>query len=322
MPMYGMTSWGDLFTTRQKLVLLNLIKNVRASSDNQIKDVLGLLVDRGADFWVSLARWKADAECPVQALARQALPIVWDFTEANPFSNSTGSLSNQVDRMVYAIQSSAFQTKSPGQVQRGDARNLPIPDESINIWFTDPPYYDAIDYSHCSDFFFVWLKRALPDNPFLKNPNNPLNLLTPKNNEIVVDSTATKGHGIRTPAFYEQGMAAAFAEGRRVLKEEGVGCVVFAHKTTEGWASLLSGMIKGGWIITGSWPIATEMGSRLRAQDSAALATSVHLVCRPRPEDTPVGDWGEVLRELPKRVGDWMERLQLEGIRGVRLLFL
>jgi adenine-specific DNA methylase len=321
MPMYGMTSWGDLFTTRQKLVLLTLIKNVRKSSDNQIKDVLGLLMDRGADFWVSLARWKADAECPVQALARQALPIVWDFTEANPFSNSTGSLSNQVDRMVYAIQSSAFQTKSPGQVQRGDARNLPIPDESINIWFTDPPYYDAIDYAHCSDFFFVWLKRALPDNPFLKNPNNPLNLLTPKKNEIVVDSTTTKGHGIRTPAFYEQGMAEAFAEGRRVLKEEGVGCVVFAHKTTEGWESLLSGMIKGGWIITGSWPIATEMGSRLRAQDSAALATSVHLVCRPRPEDTPVGDWGEVLRELPKRVGDWMERLQSEGIRGADLVF-
>ena len=106
-----------------------------------------------------------------------------------------------------------------------------------------------------------------------------------------------------------------------VLREDGVGSVVFAHKTTEGWEALLSGMIRGGWTITGSWPIATERYSRLRARDSAALATSVHLVCRPRPEDAPVGDWAEVLRELPVRVSDWMERLQGEGIRGADLVF-
>jgi len=80
-------------------------------------------------------------------------------------------------------------------------------------------------------------------------------------------------------------------------------------------------MIRGGWRITGSWPIATEMGSRLRARESAALATSVHLVCRPRPDSAPVGDWADVLRELPKRVGDWMERLQSEGVRGADLVF-
>jgi hypothetical protein len=116
-------------------------------------------------------------------------------------------------------------------------------------------------------------------------------------------------------------MARAFAEGRRVLREDGVASVVFAHKTTEGWEALLNGLIRGGWTITGSWPIATERYSRLRARESAALATSVHLVCRPRPEDAPVGDWGEVLRELPKRVGQWMERLQSEGIRGADLVF-
>ena len=116
-------------------------------------------------------------------------------------------------------------------------------------------------------------------------------------------------------------MARAFAEGRRVLREDGIGSVVFAHKTTEGWEALLSGMIRGGWTVTASWPIATEMGSRLRARESAALATSVHLVCRPRPDDAPVGDWADVLRELPARVADWMERLQGEGIRGADLVF-
>jgi len=96
---------------------------------------------------------------------------------------------------------------------------------------------------------------------------------------------------------------------------------VFAHKTTEGWEALLSGMIRGGWTITGSWPIATERPGRLRSQESAALATSVHLICRPRSDEAAVGDWAGVLRELPNRVGDWMERLQGEGVRGADLVF-
>ncbi|MCY4675202.1 MAG: hypothetical protein OXD43_15830 [Bacteroidetes bacterium] len=100
-----------------------------------------------------------------------------------------------------------------------------------------------------------------------------------------------------------------------------MGSVVFAHKTTEGWEALLSGMIRGGWIITGSWPIATESPSRLRARESAALATSVHLICRPKPKDVPTGDWAGVLRELPERVRRWMERLQGEGVRGADLVF-
>ena len=117
------------------------------------------------------------------------------------------------------------------------------------------------------------------------------------------------------------GMENAFTEGRRVLDEDGIGSVVFAHKTTEGWEALLSGMIRGGWTITGSWPIATERPGRLRSQDSAALATSIHLICRPRPENAPIGDWADVLRELPVRVADWIERLQGEGIRGADLVF-
>ncbi len=116
-------------------------------------------------------------------------------------------------------------------------------------------------------------------------------------------------------------MAVAFAEGRRVLRDDGIGSVVFAHKTTEGWEALLTGMIRGGWVITGSWPITTEMGSRLRARESAALAASVHLVCRPRDDDAGIGDWGEIIRELPRRIGDWMERLSGEGIRGADLVF-
>jgi putative DNA methylase len=129
------------------------------------------------------------------------------------------------------------------------------------------------------------------------------------------------GRAIKTSHWYEEAMHRAFCEGRRVLRDDGIGSVVFAHKTTEGWEALFSGMTRGGWTITASWPIATEMSNRLRARESAALATSVHLVCRPRPADATIADWGDVLRELPKRVREWMDRLEQEGVRGADLVF-
>ncbi|MCK5380358.1 MAG: hypothetical protein KAJ81_02740 [Candidatus Latescibacteria bacterium] len=186
---------------------------------------------------------------------------------------------------------------------------------------TDPPYYDAVPYADLSDFFFVWLKRALPGHPLLHNPFDPANPLTPKEKELTVTTVDKRDGKPKTREFFESGMSAVFAEGSRVLRKDGIGSVVFAHKTTEGWEALLSGMIQGGLTITASWPISTEMGSRLNAMETAALATSVHLVCRPRPEDAPVGDWADVIRELPNRVGNWMERLQGEGIRGADLVF-
>ena len=121
--------------------------------------------------------------------------------------------------------------------------------------------------------------------------------------------------------FFETTINRCFLQGRRILKPDGIGCVVFAHQSTEGWEAFLGGLIAAGWTTTASWPIATERASRLRARDTASLATSVHLICRPRPEDAPVGDWADILRELPRRVGDWMERLQGEGVRGADLVF-
>ncbi len=172
-----------------------------------------------------------------------------------------------------------------------------------------------------SDFFLVWLKRTLPNHPLLRDPFDPDNPLSPKTGEAVQDETKQSDGRPKNREWFEDTMAKAFAEGRRGLREDGVGSVVFAHKTTEGWEALLSGMIRGGWTITGSWPIATEMGSRLRARDSAALATSIHLICRPRPHDAPVGDWASVLQELPGRVAAWMSRLQWESISGADLVF-
>ena len=321
MQRYGMFHWGDLFTARQKMGLLTLGRLLPLSLQEESTFATSLLMGRMADFLVSLARWKADAECPVQGLARQALPIVWDFAEANPWTEMTGSVVSQANRMSDGIESIHIPFKDIGQIQSVDATDHLLPDQSAGIWFTDPPYYDAIPYADLSDFFLVWLKRAMLGNPLLRDTFDPHNPLSPKSREIVQDEIKQVNGRPKDRAWFEETMAEAFSEGRRVLSEDGIGSVVFAHKTTEGWEALLSGMIRGGWTITGSWPVATEMGSRLRARESAALATSVHLICRPRLVDAPVGDWADILRELPERVGDWMQRLQGEGIRGADLVF-
>lgn len=323
---YGMFQWGDLFTARQKAALLFYAQLCAAVPDEQIRRCVGLALSGVADRNVSLATWRpqADQEKVEHLFARQALPMAWDFGEAIALSDSTGSFGDRLDILVRAISTmteSGQASHGTSLTQATDATSHPLPDEAARVWFTDPPYYDAIPYSDLFDFFLVWLKRTLPGQPVLRDPFDLENPLSPKTAEAVQDETKRVAGRPKDRAWFEETMARAFAEGRRVLHEDGVGSVVFAHKTTEGWEALLSGMIRGGWTITASWPIATEMGSRLRARDSAALATSVHLVCRRRPENAPVGDWADVLRELPIRVASWMERLQGEGIRGADLVF-
>ena len=324
---YGMLRWGDLFTARQKAALAQLARLVSERQDvhngevSSTSGLLGIAVDKTSDLGNALAPWKPDAECPVHLMARQAIGMAWDFCESVPSCDSSGSFLSAYSRSADALESVIGTLQRSGQVHSADATKHPLPDQSASVWFTDPPYYDAVPYADLSDFFLVWLKRTLPDHPLLHDPFDPDNPLSPKAREAVQDETKQQDGRAKDRQWFEETMAKAFAEGRRVLADDGVGSVVFAHKTTEGWEALLSGMIRGGWTITGSWPIATEMATRLRARDSAALATSVHLICRPRPEDAPVGDWADVLRELPGRVADWMERLQGEGIRGADLVF-
>ncbi len=316
---YGMAGWGDLFTARQKAALAELARLIQ-DSDKTTGKLLAIALDRTADGSASLSSWLPSGEEVKHVFARQALPLVWDFGESNYLSEASRTWASAL-RSVRSVLLSTAWMDSAGQVQPADATNHPLPDETVGVWFTDPPYYDAIPYSDLSDFFLVWLKRTLNGHPLLRDPFNPANPLSPKAAEAVQDGTKEVAGRPKDRAWFEETMARAFAEGRRLLHRDGVGAVVFAHKTTEGWEALLSGLIRGGWTVTASWPLATEMGSRLRARDSAALATSIHLVCRPRQEDAHVGDWADVLGELPVRVGDWMERLQDEGIRGADLVF-
>ena len=316
---YGMMQWGDLFTARQKVALV-VLGRLTAKTEPEIQQSLvALQLGRMADGNNSLVSWDPGAENPTHLFARQAIPLVWDYCESAPKSNARGVFLSGINAACKVID--AVRTYATGQLQQADATNHPLPDQAVGLWFTDPPYYDAIPYSDLSDFFLVWLRRTLPDNPLLRDPFDPDNPLSPKTAEAVQDETKLVDGSPKDRMWFEDTMALAFGEGRRILAEDGIGSVVFAHKTTDGWEALLSGMIRGGWTITGSWPIATESETRLRARDSAALATSIHLICRPRPENAPIGDWSDVLSELPIRVDDWIERLQGEGIRGADLVF-
>ncbi len=325
---YGLHTFGDFFTARQKLFLARVTELIRQCDESRVAQLAALGLGKVVMQCNSLCRWNPSGESLMNAFGRQALPIVWDFAEAAPLAGSTGGFDvaigwiGKVLREISRENSGVPPLARAGQVEQADACESPLPDASAHVWFTDPPYYDSVPYSDLSDFFYVWLKRALPGRLIRHDPWDDGNGLTPKRREAVRDEqNHLDGREKKTAEWYEQAMQRAFAEGRRVLDPDGIGTIVFAHKSTAGWESLLSGLVQAGWIVTASWPVATEMGTRLRARNSAVLATSIHLVCRPRPDEAVVGDWSEVLRELPGRVSERLEYLQREGITGADLVF-
>ncbi|MCY4164744.1 MAG: DUF1156 domain-containing protein [Gammaproteobacteria bacterium] len=319
---YGMLQWGDLFTARQKLALITLGNLTQSQIDKEwLKTLVAFGISKQSDFNSSLSRWANHMEKSVATFGRQALPILWDWAEVAPLEQASGGFEVALTWIGNAARNISIISDQAQQVQVVNATKHVLPDQSSSVWFTDPPYYDAVPYADLSDFFFIWLKRTLPSNPVLQDPFDSGNPLSPKTAEAVQDGTKQANGRQKNREWFEETMAQAFSEGRRVCAEDGIGSVVFAHKTTEGWEALLSGLIRGGWTITNSWPLATEKPDRMRAMDSAALATSIHLVCRRRPNSAPIGEWADVLRELPLRVADWMEHLQQEGVRGADLVF-
>lgn len=326
---YGMEIFADVYTERQLLTLTTLARIVRESQGTKMPEAVrilsGFALGRVNDLSMSLCRWLTSLEAIAAANGGQnRMPVVLDFVEANPFGGSGGDWLGQIDwiaRVVEHIQASLVNSGT-GNVARSPAQNPPLPDESADSLITDPPYYDAFPYSDLSDFFFIWLKRAV-GKELLDYDGD----LVPKDEEAVVYDVAHGGSEIKDRVFFQREMTKAFSRWRDVTKPSGIGIVVFANKTTGGWESLIQSIIDAGWIATGSWPIDTERPNRQRAIDSAALGSSVHVVCRPRenPDGSlrvdEVGDWRDVLQELPLRIHDWMPRLAAEGVVGADAIF-
>ncbi|HOH97909.1 MAG TPA: DUF1156 domain-containing protein [Candidatus Cloacimonadota bacterium] len=314
---YGIYKLRDLFTLRQLIAIHSLASIINLSSSV----IQGMFLGKLLRHMNTLSKWHRGSETIAGAFGLNAMSTSWDFPEMEPFCDFAGSLVDSINEVISAVESIAKALTNNGNVAICDAANHPLSDDSVSCFFTDPPYYDAIPYSDLSDFFLVWQKRIVGKGKWTLDPYDSNNNLSNKDHEIVQDDTRFLDGVIKDKFFFESQMKKVFQEGSRILEDNGIASVVFAHKTTEGWEALLSGIIEGGFTITSSWPISTERTARLRARESAALATSIHLVCRPRPENAGIGDWSHVLQELPQKVGKWIDRLEAEGVRGADLVF-
>jgi putative DNA methylase len=329
------TKWNQLFTPRQQVALVRLTRLVRrlgieiekTGDERQLQEAivacLAITVDRVAAQFSSLSWWQPKGEFVVGTFGRQALGIVWDFAEIRPVRGASGDLDGAIEWVVRVVDGLSDSFIGDATVEKASATAHPLPDNSAAAIITDPPYYDAVPYADLSDFFYVFLKRMLRrTHPALFSDD-----LTPKAGEVVQLAERNQLYAYKTKEYFEQGMHDALSEARRVTVPSGIAVVVFAHKTTQGWEVMLSSIIRAGWTVTASWPIDTERSVRMRASSSAALASSVHLVCRPRenPDGSvrmgDVGDWRDVLQELPRRIHEWMPRLAVEGVVGADAIF-
>ncbi len=333
-PIYGMAKWGDLFAPRSALALTTLTRLVRQAGDMLLAQVgkefaiaiqtcLAMAVDRQADYLSSLVIWSGSGEFIAHTFGRQALPMVWEWPECNLWASGSGNWDGAVEWVSKVIEANTFDGQVMGHAEWLSATDQSLPNDSAQCLFTDPPYYDAVPYAYLSDYFYVWLRRSLEG----KHRDLLESAQVPKEAEIVVDRPHELSNSLKDVSFYERQLKKAFAESRRILHPDGIATIVFASKTTASWEAILQAITAAGWTITASWPIYTEREARVSAQGQARLASSIHLVCRPSKhvsgaaDSETVGDWREVLAELPARIHDWMPRLQQEGIVGADAIF-
>lgn len=320
--LYGLLHWGDLFNDRQNLALVTFSDSIRqavqriAEWDDRgfaeaIGSYLGLALSRFTDFCSTLCTLNnVGGRGVAHTFTRQSLPMVWDYAETNPFNETGANWAASIEAAADTI--SKIQMPHTAHVARGSATALPLGDAVLQAVITDPPYYDAIPYSELSDYFYVWLKRCISDI----HPDVFRTPLTPKATELIAYRSPGRRNNQKTPEWYEQGMSKAFGEAYRCLESGGICFVMFAHKTTAAWESIIAALLRAGLLVTGSWPFDTERPGRTRAIGSAALASSVTLVCRKRASDAGTGIWDDVRQELKAVAQERLDFFWNQGIRG------
>lgn len=320
---YGLNTWGDLFNSRQKLALITFAEKVRSAYKEMLREnieeeyakavvsYLAFMISKLADWNSVLSIWRPDQERNEHVFNRQALPMVWDYGERNPFRGELISPNAIVEVIRHCIGISYRRILNEQQVtcSFGSATLLQCPDNSFDAVITDPPYYDNVPYSYLSDFFYVWLKRSIGD----LYPDLFPTPLTPKSKEIVAYSHA--GGSDKGKRYFEEMLKKAFKEMSRVLKPDGIAVIVYTHKSTSGWETLINSLLDSGLVTTASWPIDTEMRKRLRALESAALASSIYIVCRKMNREK-TGWFNEVKEEIRQRLHAKLDKLWNEGISG------
>lgn len=335
-PPYGLTTFADLFTPRQLTALTTFSDLVTEAREHVLADALaagmrqgdrieaggtdaaayadavatylGLGVSKIADMNNSIARWKSTMDQAIALFSRQAIPMAWDYAETSPlakthaggFVTSIGGITKALDRLVPSTAATAIQASAAECSPRG------------SLISTDPPYYDNIGYSDLSDFFYVWLRRSLRTT----HPDLLSTMLVPKTEELVANPYR---HGGKDGAhkFFEDGFREVFRRARESALRDFPITVYYAFKQSEttdageastGWETLLEGMIHSGWAVTATWPLRSELGNRMLSHGTNALASSIVLALRPRPDDAPRTDrrqFVETLKcELPPALKD------------------
>lgn len=348
-PNYGLTRFSDLFSNRQLTALVtlsNLVKELRPTIEADavssgmpddhvgLKDdgrgarayaeavtvYLALMVDKQADRLSSINSWDSSRSTIRNVFARQAIPMAWDYAEANPLSTATGSFVSMLEQVTEAIKTLPAHLHCDA-VQRDAAKTEGLHDLLIS---TDPPYYDNIAYADLSDYFYIWLRHSLMDI----YPDTFGTMQTPKAEELVATAWRFEGGKAEAKSFFENGMRETFDRLAPATSDDYPMTVYYAYKqsettddgrTSSGWETMLQALMDADLQITGTWPIRTEMANRTIASDSNALASSIVLVCRHRDASAPAASRPEFLRDLRRRLRSGLASMQCGSIAPVDL---
>lgn len=320
-PLYGMKTVGSLFDNRQLATLITLCSLVRHAHAGMVAEgteperakaiatYLAMVVDRVADRGSVLCHWDNSAEKTANTFPRQALPMVWDYSETCLFSGSSGDLGVAVAQVAKVIRHCA-DTGAPAVLRRQSAEEG-VGDGPFDAVITDPPYYDNISYADLSDFFYTWLQRSIGH----LYPEHLSGATTPKRKEIGAVPYRHDGDARAARAWYDDEMAQVFKRRYDELKPGAPLVVVYAHKTYAGWATLVNALRRAGFVIVEAWPLDTEMPTRSVGQGTASLASSIFLVAR-RRENDDVGQWTDVQPELSRIVRQRVGELPGMGVGG------
>ncbi|MGE0600561.1 MAG: DUF1156 domain-containing protein [Dehalococcoidia bacterium] len=331
--LYGLDRWDKLFTSRQLLAIgtfaretiriRDAMRELRYSQDwiEAIGAYLALTVDRLADRSSEICFWQTSAQKIGNTFTRFALPITWDFVETMPWADASGGYGQAVDWVAEVIEhccealsgalSPSLTLDSATEIARAD----------YDLILTDPPYYDAIQYSDLMDFFYVWLRRTTfglsedIDRAFA-SPLGPKWDTDAGRGELIDEPSRFDGDRLRSRAAYEDGMASAFSAAGASLGPNGRCVIVFAHKNPDAWETLVGAVIRSGFVVDASWPIQTERAFRTRSLTGAALSSSVWLVCRKRPDAARPGWDNLVLDDMRRNITTRLRRFWDDGIRG------